>query len=166
MTNLARSFGQQLLKRVGRVAGRFQEERALRSDLLESEDEYLIIFDVPGATTTDLDVRFEAGVVTVHVERFREYREGYTMRFPGRGQSLNGTRRLPDEATVNADEARARLEPNGTVAVFLPKEEPGFDQSTDESNPFGSESDDWATPTTAEEGADSQSGSAEPSESA
>jgi HSP20 family protein len=128
MTDFARSIGNAVIKRVGRVAGRFQEQRPLASDLLESEDEYLVIFDAPGALASDVDVRYEKGAVRVTVDRFRDYHEGYSMRFPGRGLALDGRRRLPEDAIVDAESARARLTSDGTLTVFLPKRDAGLSE--------------------------------------
>ncbi|MFB6111040.1 MAG: Hsp20/alpha crystallin family protein [Halobacteriaceae archaeon] len=144
MTNFARSIGNAFMKRVGRVAGRFQEQRPIKTDLLESEDEYLVVFDTPGATASDIEVRYRGGAVTVQVDRFRDYHEGFSMRFPGRGLALDGKRRLPGNAVVNAEAASARLNPDGTLYVFLPKESPGFSDSGTET--FSDPDDDWAEP--------------------
>lgn len=130
MRKFAKSVGQEVLKRVGRIASRFQEERPLSADLLESEAEYLIVFDTPGATASDVDVRYEDRTVHVQIDRFRDYREGFSMRFPGRGLSLDGVKRLPEGATVDARNARAQLNDDGTLFVFLPKREPGFDSES------------------------------------
>jgi HSP20 family protein len=122
MNEFARSVSNAVVKRVGRLAGRFQEQRPLSSDLLESDDEYLVVFDVPGATTSDVAVRYQDGAVRVTVDRFREYHEGYSMRFPGRGLALEGKRRLPRDAVVDATEGRATLSEDGTLSVFIPKQ--------------------------------------------
>lgn len=145
MKEFVRSIGTEAMKRVGRVASRFQEHRPLSSDLLESEDEYLVVVDVPGVTASDVAVRYENGAVHVRVDRFRDHYEGYTMRFPGRGLSLDGRRRLPAGAEVDASAARARLADDGTLSVFLPKHETGFDTAEDET-PFTEENESWAEP--------------------
>lgn len=145
MNEFVESLGKAVMKRIGRVAGRFQEERPLASDLLESEDEYLVVFDVPGVTASDVDVRYEKGEVRIRVDRFRDHYEEYEMRFPGRGLSLDGRRRLPTNANVDASAARASLDGDGTLSVFLPKRETGFD-STEEETPFTEEDDEWAEP--------------------
>jgi HSP20 family protein len=145
MNEFVQSIGNTVMKQIGRVASRFQEERALASDLLESEDEYLVVFDVPGVTTSDVAVRYESGAIRVRVDRFRDHYEGYTMRFPGRGLSLDGRRRLPQDADVDASAARARLDGDGTLSVFLPKRESGFDTG-DEDTPFTEKDETWAEP--------------------
>lgn len=150
MSDFARSLGTALVKRVGRVASRFQEQRPLTSDLLEAEGEYLVVFDVPGAAASDVDVRYEAGAVLVQVDRFRDYHEGFEMRFPGRGLALDGKRELPEDAVVDPDAARARLNRDGTLYVSLPKREPGFDDEPG----IGEPDEDWAAPPADEEPAD------------
>ncbi|MFB6198791.1 MAG: Hsp20/alpha crystallin family protein [Halobacteriaceae archaeon] len=121
MTSFFGSVGNSVLKRIGRVAGRFQEQRPLESDLLESEDTYLIIFDAPGTTASDVDVRYEHDTVRVHIDRFREFYEDYEMLFPGRGLTISGSAKLPNDADINPQEAKAVLRKDGTLHVRLPK---------------------------------------------
>lgn len=145
MKDLAQSLGNAVFKQVGRVAGRFQERRPLSSDLLETDEEFLVVFDVPGATASDIDVEYEGGAVQVTVDRFREYHEGFDMRFPGRGLSLEGFRRLPDDGVVDAEEARAQLSSDGTLSVFLPKRSTNTEAS-EEDGPFTDRDEEWAAP--------------------
>jgi HSP20 family protein len=117
----AESVGEAVLRRMGRAASRVQEESPIPVDVLESDDQYLVVFDVPGATASDVQVNYSGNDVRVRVERFREYRDGYDMVFPGRGLSLDGHAELPADAIVNAQEARAELRDDGTLHVSLPK---------------------------------------------
>jgi HSP20 family molecular chaperone IbpA len=130
-----------LLERAGRVSGRVQERRGLESDLLESDEEYLVVFDAPGAVSTDIQVRYVEGSVRVRVDRFREYHEGFEMRFPGRGLSLDGRVDLPDDAVVDPDAATATLTDRGTLEVRLPKREDAPVDSTpaEDDDPIGVE---------------------------
>lgn len=116
-----RSVGGAVLERVGRAAGRVQEESPLPADLLESDDEYLVVFDAPGATASDVQVRFVENAVEVRIDRFRSFRENYDMVFPGRGLELDGTVQLPEDAVVDEAAARAELTDSGTLYVYLPK---------------------------------------------
>jgi HSP20 family molecular chaperone IbpA len=126
-----REFGESaanaVLERMGRGVSRVQERRPLPYDLLESEDAYLVVFDAPGVTRSDVQVRFVDGRVQVRVDRFRDFYEGYEMRFPGRGLSLDGEVDLPDDADVDARSANATLADNGTLKVRIPKTERGRD---------------------------------------
>ncbi|AGN00781.1 molecular chaperone [Salinarchaeum sp. Harcht-Bsk1] len=115
------SVGEAVLKRTGRAAAGVQERRPLPADLLESDDAYLAVFDVPGAAASDVQVRYSDGRVLVRVDRFRSFHDGFTMQFPGRGLSLDGEVDLPDDAVVTADEASATLTDRGTLEVRLPK---------------------------------------------
>ncbi|WP_136689296.1 Hsp20/alpha crystallin family protein [Halorhabdus amylolytica] len=115
------TIGESVLENVGRAVGRAQEHTPLPVDLLESEEAYLAVFDTPGAQGSDVQVRLDGRTVEVRIDRFREYREGFEMRFPGRGQSLDGRVTLPAEATVEGDAASATLQENGTLHVRIPK---------------------------------------------
>lgn len=119
----AEAVGGAVFRRMGRAASRVQEESPLPVDVLESSDEYLVVFDAPGATTSDVQVNYEGSEVRVRVDRFREHRDGFEMVFPGRGLSLDGRAKLPDDALVDAEQARAELNDDGTLYVFLPKED-------------------------------------------
>ncbi|MFB6304932.1 MAG: Hsp20/alpha crystallin family protein [Haloferacaceae archaeon] len=127
MTGL-REFGETaasaVLERVGRGVSRVQERKPLPSDLLESDDAYLVVFDAPGATRSDVQVRFVEGEVQVRIDRFRDFHEGYEMRFPGRGLSLDGSVTLPGDAAVDAEGASATLADSGVLKVRVPKVEP------------------------------------------
>ena len=50
----------------------------------------LVVFDAPDVDIDDVQVRFAAGTVHVRIDRTREHREGFEMRFPGRGMTLDG----------------------------------------------------------------------------
>ena len=117
----AEAVGGEMLKRAGRAASRFQEQSPLPVDVLESDDEYLVVFDAPGANASDVQVNYEGKQVRVRVDRFRAFREGFEMLFPGRGLTLEGHARLPEDAVVDAEEARAELNDDGTLYIFLPK---------------------------------------------
>jgi HSP20 family molecular chaperone IbpA len=117
---LGESIGNTVVETVGRAVGRAQESRPLPVDLLESDDAYLAVFDAPGATASDVQVRFEDGEIQVRVDRFRDFHEGFEMRFPGRGLALDGHVELP-EASVDPGGATATLSDNGTLQVRVPK---------------------------------------------
>ncbi|MFC6826384.1 Hsp20/alpha crystallin family protein [Halopelagius fulvigenes] len=121
-----REFGESaaktVLERIGRGVGRVQERKPLPYDVLESDDAYLVVFDAPGAQRSDVQVRFLDGEVEVRIDRFRDFHEGFDMRFPGRGLSLEGSAALPDDASVDATEATATLASNGTLRVRIPKD--------------------------------------------
>ena len=138
MRELGETIGNTVVESVGRAVGRTQEQRPLPADILESEDAYLVVFDAPGVEGPDVQVRFEDGVV-VRLDRFREFREGYEMRFPGRGLSLEGSVRLPDGAAVDPSGASATLTQNGALQVCLPKAGPAgnADQASPEAGEEG-----------------------------
>jgi len=125
------AVGDAFVSTVGRLFGRAQERRPLDSDLLESEDAYLVVFDAPGVDSSDVQVRYEDGAVHVRLDRYREHEADFTMRFPGRGLTLSGSRSLPADAVVEADAATATLKPNGTLEVRVPKGESEVDAETD-----------------------------------
>lgn len=127
IAQVCRSVAGDAVKRVGRVAGRIQEAGLVPADVLEGEEAYLVVFDAPGTAASDVQVRYRRGAVEVRIDRFREHYEGFEMRFPGRGMSLDGRARLPADAAVDADAATATLRDNGTLEVSVPKAAGGTD---------------------------------------
>ena len=129
---LGRSIGNAVMETVGRAASTVQERRPLPVDLLESEDAYLAVFDAPGTTSSDVQVRFEDNTVEVRIDRFRDFHEGYEMLLPGRGLALDGQITLPTDADVDPKAANATLRQNGTLEVRVPKEDTAGEMSVTE----------------------------------
>lgn len=127
--DVGETVGEAVFGTVGRVVGRTQEQRPLPADLLEDETAYLVVFDAPGVEPADVQVRFEDGAVHVRLDRFRDVAEGFEMRFPGRGLTLEGTKRLPPRADVDPSGATATVRTNGTLEVRVPKAEAASDEA-------------------------------------
>lgn len=121
LREIGEAVGQQVFEGVGRVSSRAQERRPLPVDLLESDDAYLAVFDAPGAEREDVQIRLDENTLYVRIDRFREFYEGFEMRLPGRGLALDGSVELPEEASVDADGAKATLTGTGTIQVRVPK---------------------------------------------
>jgi HSP20 family protein len=119
--DVGETLSSRAMEAVGRAMARTQEHGGLGVDLLASTDAYLAVFDAPGAQGEDVQARYEDGAVLVRIDRFREHREGFEMRFPGRGLSLDGRVELPDDAEVDPASATATLTDNGTLQVRLPR---------------------------------------------
>jgi HSP20 family protein len=90
-----------------------------RVDVLETENEFLVVADMPGVKSEDVDIRFEKGELTVHGKRacgcnsestFREYGATDYHRVFGVADS------------IAADRISAELK-NGVLTVQLPKVE-------------------------------------------
>ena len=127
MFDFARSLSDAIVENVGRAAGRVQEQTPLPADLLESDDAYLVVFDAPGVEASDLQVQYVDDRVEVRVDRFRPFHEGFEMRYPGRGLSLDGSVTLPADAVVDAEAASATLKDDGTLHVRVPKADEAAD---------------------------------------
>ena len=92
------------------------EERSVtvgpRVDVLETENEFLVLADVPGVKPGDVDVRFEKGELTLHGRRPAGPEFGPT----------NYHRVFAVADTVAADKITAELKA-GVLAIRLPKVE-------------------------------------------
>ncbi len=122
-----------LYRQVGRANGYLQYNRSLPVDVLENDASYLVVFDAPGTEPEDVQVRYLEGSVHVRLERFREFRDGFALRFPGRGMTLDGEAELPGDATVDPDAGTARLSETGTLRIEIPKEAAAEDDEAVES---------------------------------
>ena len=125
--DIGHSVGKTIAENVGRAAGRLQEATPLSADVLESDDAYLVVFDAPGAATSDVQVRYEEGEVLVRIDRFREFREDFEMRYPGRGLALDASVELPEDAVIDPEGSTATLRSDGTLAVEVPKRDEPID---------------------------------------
>jgi HSP20 family protein len=121
LKELGESIAESTVERVGRGISRIQEQRPLPYDVLESDDAYLIVFDAPGVRRQDVQVRFLDGEVKVRIDRFRDFHEGFEMRFPGRGLALDGSAPIPEGSAVDPEDATATVTDDGTLQVHLPK---------------------------------------------
>lgn len=119
---VANSIGDTLYRQIGRASSQVQNNRPLEVDVCEDDDSYLLVFDAPGAEKDDVQVRYLGGTVKLRIDRFRTFREGFDMRFPGRSMSLDGEAALPDDAVVDPDAATATLTEAGTLEIEIPKE--------------------------------------------
>ncbi|MFA9424980.1 Hsp20/alpha crystallin family protein [Natronorubrum sp. A-ect3] len=120
--DLRKSVGDALYRNVGRAHSQVQKHRSLPVDILENDTAYLVIFDAPGVEPDDVQVRYLEGTVKIRINRFRQFRDSYEMRFPGRGMELDGEAELPDDAVVDPDAGRATLTEAGTLRIDIPKD--------------------------------------------
>lgn len=123
LRELGENVGHAILDGVGRIAGQVQERKPLPVDILESDDAYLVVFDAPGARASDVQVNYEGDTVKIRIDRFRAHYDGFEMRFPGRGLTLEGKATLPPNAVVDPRSATATLTKSGTLRIELPKSE-------------------------------------------
>lgn len=88
------------------------------ADLLESDEAYLLVFDLPGATAETVDARVEDGQLWVEAHREKDVDEGY--RYLSEERSLFLDFEVPLPPDVAADGAEANIE-RGVLEVRLPK---------------------------------------------
>jgi HSP20 family protein len=130
ITEVGVAVGRAVAERAGRLWSQFHEASPLGADVFEGDDAYLVVFDVPGAAHSDVQVRYVDGEVLVRLDRFRGVHEGFEMVFPGRGMALDGRAALPEDARVDPEAASATLTPRGTLEVTVPKGENDEDGET------------------------------------
>jgi HSP20 family protein len=93
---------------------------APRVDVLETENEFLLLADMPGVRPDAVDVRFEQGELTVHGRRTAA--EGNRRPLLGEPPGAHFHRVFAVTDTVAADRIEAEMK-NGVLTVRLPKAE-------------------------------------------
>ncbi|WP_408954431.1 Hsp20/alpha crystallin family protein [Natroniella sp. ANB-PHB2] len=94
-----------------------------RTDIKETEDEYVIQSELPGLNKEDIDLELTDDLLTISVdnqEEIKEEREDYIRRERRTGKY----QRSFGIGNIKEDEIRAEYE-NGILEVRLPKEESG-----------------------------------------
>lgn len=121
LRELGTALGETVIKRIGRNVSKLQETTPLATDVLESDDEFIVIVDAPGAEAADIQVGYKRRRIHIRIDRYRDHYDGFEMRYPGRGLSLEGTARLPRNAMVSPEESTATVTSTGTLRITLPK---------------------------------------------
>ncbi|MFB6296684.1 MAG: Hsp20/alpha crystallin family protein [Halobacteriales archaeon] len=91
---------------------------AAYADLLESEDAYLVVMDLPGATPETTDVRFEDGRLTVEARRDKDVPIEFRYLNEDRPVFLDAELPVPPDAA--GSEASASIE-GGVLELRVPK---------------------------------------------
>lgn len=87
-------------------------------DVEDTENHYLLVFDLPGVKKEDLNLEAKDGVLTLSGVRKNELKkEGYSERFQGHFEK---TFALPEHLNLEGIEAHYE---NGVLTVLLPKAE-------------------------------------------
>lgn len=89
------------------------------ADLLESDDAYLIVADLPGATAETVETRLEGGQLHVEARRRKDIPPEFEYRSEERSLFLDFELPVPPDAT--ADEAVATMD-SGVLELTLPKQ--------------------------------------------
>jgi HSP20 family protein len=109
--------------RLNRLMGRFWDDRGELSaypvDIYEDEHNIYVEAELPGFTKEEIDVNYEAGVLTITAQRKEAEREGTQPHVTER-RFTRVQRRFTLPTTVDENNVTARLE-NGVLHVALKK---------------------------------------------
>ena len=97
-------------------------ERMPRTNILEREQDYLIVADLPGVRNEDLDISLEDETLTIKAERSLDAPEGYTRRRAELDAKITFKRSFDLGSGVDTDKVSAKLDA-GILTVTLPKSE-------------------------------------------
>lgn len=95
----------------------------MRTDLRETEDEYILEADLPGCDKNNIEIRYEDGNLTVSAkqkEEREEKAENYLRRERRQGKFC---RTIPVPENVDDEKINASFE-NGVLTVVMPKKTP------------------------------------------
>jgi len=88
------------------------------ADLLESEDAYLLVVDLPGATAETVTVSAAGGRIHIEARRVKDVPDGFEYTAEERSLFLDGDLPVPGDADV--ENATATVE-RGVLELHLPK---------------------------------------------
>ena len=91
---------------------------AVYADLLESDDDYLLVVDLPGATGDTTEVTFKGGRINVEARREKDVPAEFEYVEENRTLFLDADLPIPPDATD--EDASASME-RGVLEVRLPK---------------------------------------------
>ncbi len=97
-------------------------------DLLESDDAYLLVLDVPGVTAETLDVSVEDGQVSIEARREKSLAGEFRYLEENRSLFLDATLPLPSDATESGAEAAVD---RGVLELLLPKRATSVERTID-----------------------------------
>jgi HSP20 family molecular chaperone IbpA len=96
------------------------------ADALESDDEYLIVIDLPGVTAETLDLRAEKGRLSIEARREKDVPGEFEYVREDRSLFLDAELPLPPDATGAGAEATMK---RGVLELRLPKRSVAPEQS-------------------------------------
>ena len=91
-----------------------------RADVLEGEQEFRIVLDLPGIENESLEINLEQQALTVKAERVATVPEGFQLRRNERAQKATFQRTFTLGNAVDAEGISAHLD-NGVLQITLPK---------------------------------------------
>jgi HSP20 family protein len=91
-----------------------------RVDILETDDELLLLADLPGVQPQDVDVRFENGELALHGRRHPRYPDKQRVRWEAEVANYYRAFRVTEH--IAGDRIAAELK-DGVLTVHLPKVE-------------------------------------------
>jgi HSP20 family molecular chaperone IbpA len=103
---------------------------AVFADMLESEDAYLVVVDLPGATADTVEARVDNGRLRIEAQREKELPAEFRYVSEERSLFLDATLLLPPDATGQGAEGSIE---RGVLELRLPKRE----TTADETIPIG-----------------------------
>jgi HSP20 family molecular chaperone IbpA len=105
---------------------------AIFADFLESEDGYLVVLDLPGATEETVDLRVEMGRLIVEARRQKDTPREFNYIREERPLFLDAELPLPPDAT---GASATGVIDRGVLTIELPKQSATPDQSIPISSP-------------------------------
>ncbi len=98
-----------------------------RTDILENNDKYLVIADIPGADQDSVSITLEKNVLVIDAKTTNQYPEGYTLVLSEYGLGDYSRRFvLTDQIDRNHIEANVK---HGVLRLVLPKAGPAKAQT-------------------------------------
>ena len=113
-------FGKDVQQFVERVTDEFQTDETFRplADVVDTEEEFTILIDLPGCTKEELNISLKNSVITISGERNTASESNVFKKRERLSGAFSRSFALPED--VNNAEVQANFK-NGVLSVTLPK---------------------------------------------
>jgi HSP20 family molecular chaperone IbpA len=99
---------------------------AVFADMLESDDAYLVVVDLPGASAETVEARVDNGRLRIEAQREKDLPQEFRYVSEERSLFLDATLLLPPDATGSGAEGTMT---RGVLELRLPKRETSVDET-------------------------------------
>lgn len=108
--------------RFSTVNGLFDRNFSPAIDVIEGNDAYTVVCELPGIDQKDIDVSIASNVLTIKGEKHEEKEDKDRKFYKKESWSGSFQRTLPLPASVAADKVKAEMK-DGMLSIVLPKKE-------------------------------------------
>jgi len=110
---------EELLEGLNNIFGEIDLRESLRTDVLEYEDGFMVLTDVPGIAKENIKITYEDSAIVIDVKKSTEEQDSKKYRLNERTKDYKPTK-VYIPGNVDFTNASAQTE-NGVLRIYLPK---------------------------------------------